>query len=335
MSWVGLDPGQGEQACRTKLGLKVKPVTRHFALKTKHGWRHGSTPKIQYLKNFAVRPGGESRARLSASGRRAVCAWVCRNTAAGTAAEGCASITDLTASTGTFCASQRQRCLPPHERRRRRYSADRTTCTRRWRMPLHCTSPDDRSLHIVHAGNHRRRRERLHQRTRASKGCVRRAFFVPHANTPSFTGSHVHGYDPCWSPSADPDRRQGHRGALHRKLNFLAGFDANTGQFREYSDFHDSGIPFTFLADIPVFDSPNDGTYRIYPGGTPLDDAADSINGKALSAWRPTRHPRPWCGFKEQYAGVHASIPMPLGIARNDALMLSCRSCLTSRCPRR
>ena len=80
------------------------------------------------------------------------------------------------------------------------------------------------------------------------------------------------------------------------KLNFIAGFDANTGNYREYKRILEAfGIPYTFLADISEsFDSPLDGTYRLYPGGTPLEEAADSINGKAtLTGRRPTPRRRP------------------------------------------
>jgi nitrogenase molybdenum-iron protein beta chain len=148
---------------------------------------------------------------------------------------------------------------------------------------------------------------------------------VAHANTPSFTGSHVHGYDSMLLAILQTlTEGKAIEGRCTGKLNFLAGFDANTGNYREYKRiFHEFGIPVTFLADISeVFDSPNDGTYRIYPGGTPLDDAADSINGKATLTVAPYATSKTLVWIKEQYAGEHASMPMPLGIARTDALLL-------------
>ena len=84
------------------------------------------------------------------------------------------------------------------------------------------------------------------------------------------------------------------------KLNLIAGFDANTGNYREYKRIlKEFGIPYTILADISeTFDSPLDGHYRIYPGGTKLDDAADSINGKATLTLGPTPLPRPLPGSR-------------------------------------
>jgi nitrogenase molybdenum-iron protein beta chain len=108
------------------------------------------------------------------------------------------------------------------------------------------------------------------------------------------------------------------------KLNFIAGFDANTGNYREYKRIFEAfGIPYTFLADISeTFDSPLDGTYRIYPGGTKLDEAADSINGKATLTVAPYATTKTFTWIKESFAGKHASLPMPMGIAKTDAFLL-------------
>ncbi|NIQ94430.1 MAG: nitrogenase molybdenum-iron protein subunit beta, partial [Desulfuromonadales bacterium] len=44
-------------------------------------------------------------------------------------------------------------------------------------------------------------------------------------------------------------------------------------------------IPYTMLADASdIFDSGCDGEYKLYAGGTKLEDAAESINGKATIA---------------------------------------------------
>jgi nitrogenase molybdenum-iron protein beta chain len=108
------------------------------------------------------------------------------------------------------------------------------------------------------------------------------------------------------------------------KLNFIPGFDANTGNYREYRRIFEAfGIPATILADITeTFDSPNDGTYRLYPGGTSLLEAGDSINGKATLTVGPYATAKTFAWMKEQYAGKHASLPMPMGIARTDELLM-------------
>ena len=157
------------------------------------------------------------------------------------------------------------------------------------------------------------------------KGHIPKDFLIPYANTPSFSGSHVHGYDSMlMSILQTLTENKAVEGRCTGKLNFIAGFDANTGNYREYKRFFkEFGIPYTFLADISeTFDSPNDGTYRIYPGGTDLGEAADSINGKATLTVAPFATSKTFVWMKEQYAGEHVSMPMPIGIAKTDAFLM-------------
>jgi nitrogenase molybdenum-iron protein beta chain len=158
-----------------------------------------------------------------------------------------------------------------------------------------------------------------------NKGCVPQDFPLPYANTPSFNGSHIHGYD-AMLLSILQTLTEGKQveGRCTGKLNLIAGFDANTGNYREYKRFlKEFGIPYTFLADISeTFDSPLDGHYRIYPGGTKLDDAADSINGKATIALGSYSTAKTFTWLKDTYSGKHVSMPMPFGIAKTDAFLM-------------
>lgn len=157
------------------------------------------------------------------------------------------------------------------------------------------------------------------------KGHLPKEIPAPFANTPSFNGSHVHGYDAMLAAIlATLTEGRKVEGRCTGKLNFIAGFDANTGNYREYKHiFEQFGIPSTFLADISEsFDSPLDGTYRMYPGGTPLEEAADSINGKATLSVAPYATTKTFAWVKESYSGEHVSMPMPMGIAKTDALLV-------------
>jgi nitrogenase molybdenum-iron protein beta chain len=157
------------------------------------------------------------------------------------------------------------------------------------------------------------------------KGQVPKDYPVPFANTPSFNGSHVTGYD-AMVLAILQTLTEGRKveGRCTGKLNLLPGFDANTGNYREYKRILEAfGIPCTVIADISdTFDSPNDGTYRLYPGGTKLDEAADSINGKATITVGPYATAKTFAWIKESYAGRHAALPMPMGVARTDAFLL-------------
>ncbi|GFO65667.1 nitrogenase molybdenum-iron protein subunit beta [Geomonas paludis] len=157
------------------------------------------------------------------------------------------------------------------------------------------------------------------------KGFVPEDLPIPYANTPSFNGSHIHGYDAMLLAILQTlTNGKKVEGRCTGKLNLLPGFDANTGNIREYKRILEAfGIPYTVLADISdVFDSPNDGTYRPYPGGTKLEDAADSVNGKVTLALGTYSTAKTYGWLKDNYSGKHASIPMPFGIAKTDAFLL-------------
>ncbi|HTP65744.1 MAG TPA: nitrogenase molybdenum-iron protein subunit beta [Geobacteraceae bacterium] len=157
------------------------------------------------------------------------------------------------------------------------------------------------------------------------KGFIPKDFPVPYANTPSFNGSHVHGYDAMLLAILE-NLTEGKwvEARCTGRLNLIAGFDANTGNYREYKRIlKEFGIPYTFLADISdVFDSPLDGTYRMYPGGTRLEDAADSINGKATISLGQYATTKTMAWLKDNYSGKHVVMPMPMGIAKTDAFIM-------------
>jgi nitrogenase molybdenum-iron protein beta chain len=162
-------------------------------------------------------------------------------------------------------------------------------------------------------------------RNAKSKGAVPKDLPIAYANTPSFNGSHIHGYD-AMVLSILQTLTEGKRveGRCTGKLNFLPGFDANTGNYREYKRIFEAfGIPATFLADISeTFDSPCDGKYRIYAGGTPLGEAADAINGKATLVVGSYSTSKTYTWMKDEFAGKHATLPVPMGIAKTDAFLM-------------
>ncbi len=162
-------------------------------------------------------------------------------------------------------------------------------------------------------------------RNARSKNLVPRDLPTPYANTPSFKGTHVTGYDNMLAAILQT-LTEGKKVEWRctGKLNFIPGFDANTGNYRDYKRIFEAfGIPATVLADISeTFDSPNDGTYRLYPGGTSLVEAGDSVNGKATLTVGPHATAKTFAWIKEQYAGKHAALPMPMGIARTDEFLL-------------
>jgi nitrogenase molybdenum-iron protein beta chain len=122
-------------------------------------------------------------------------------------------------------------------------------------------------------------------RTAREKDLIPKDLPVPFAHTPSFVGSHITGYDVMMKGiltaiTAGKKREPGN------KVNIIMGFDTYTGDYHEIRRLMKAmDVDFTLLSDASAtFDSPNTGEYKLYPGGTPLSDAADSINARATIA---------------------------------------------------
>lgn len=148
---------------------------------------------------------------------------------------------------------------------------------------------------------------------------------TPYANTPSFNGTHVHGYDSMLRAILQTlTRERKVEGKCTGKLNIIPGFDGNVGNLREYKRICElMEIPYTMLADTTdAFDSGCDGEYKMYPGGTKLDDAAEAINGKATVALQKysTANTMKW--INSEFSGTKDVLPMPFGIKKTDELLL-------------
>jgi nitrogenase molybdenum-iron protein beta chain len=119
-------------------------------------------------------------------------------------------------------------------------------------------------------------------RTAREKGIIPADFPVPFAHTPSFVGSNITGYDNMLKGILTA-LSAGSRAETKDRINIIMGFDTYTGDYREIKRLLNlMGVDFTLLSDVSdVYDSPNTGEYKLYPGGTPLSDAKDSINAKA------------------------------------------------------
>jgi nitrogenase molybdenum-iron protein beta chain len=163
--------------------------------------------------------------------------------------------------------------------------------------------------------------------TAKEKGSVPADFPVPFAHTPSFVGSHITGYDNMikgilqyfWERES---------GELTRtptdKINIIPGFDgyavANNRELVRYLDT--MGVEYTLLGDVSeVFDTPTDGTFRLYDGGTKIDDVRAAINAKATIALQE------FCSVKTQELVAAKgqetySFNYPIGISATDALLM-------------
>ncbi len=128
-------------------------------------------------------------------------------------------------------------------------------------------------------------------KTAKEKGSVPAEYDVPFAHTPCLRRQPCHRIRQCperhrraTSGTARPETAPKLERQPNNKINFIGGFDGYTvGNTREIKRiFELMGIEYTILADnSDVFDTPTDGEFRMYDGGTTLEDAANAIHAKA------------------------------------------------------
>lgn len=155
-------------------------------------------------------------------------------------------------------------------------------------------------------------------RTAREKGLVPKDLPIPQAHTPSFVGSHITGYDNMMK-SVLSTLTEGKKSAMNGRINIIMGFDGYTGNIREIKRLLNlMSVKHTVLADVSdVFDSPNTGQYKLYPGGTPLKDAADAINARATFALQKYSTLKTMDYIKKEWS-QEAVVSMPIGIKNTD-----------------
>src|SRR5471030_300941 len=122
------------------------------------------------------------------------------------------------------------------------------------------------------------------------KGSVPEDYDVPFAHTPAFVGSHITGYDKAllgilkhfW------DGKAGTSSPLQRvpddSVNFIGGFDGYVvGNMKEIRRIFDLfGVQVNVLCDpSQTWNTPTDGEFRMYEGGTTKEEVERALNAKA------------------------------------------------------
>jgi nitrogenase molybdenum-iron protein beta chain len=159
--------------------------------------------------------------------------------------------------------------------------------------------------------------------TSKQKGSVPEDFDVPFAHTPAFVGSHTTGYDNMMKGILEHFWK-GRERTPGTALNIIPGFDGfAVGNNRELKRILDvMGVEYTILSDVAdQFDTPSDGEYRMYDGGTTLEAAKAAQDAKATLSLQE------WCTHKTlDYAAGQgqetAAFHYPLGVAATDELLM-------------
>ena len=155
------------------------------------------------------------------------------------------------------------------------------------------------------------------------KGSVPVDFNVPYAHTPAFVGSHVTGYDNMLKGILE-NFWKGKEHTTGTSINIIPGFDGfAVGNNRELKRMlNEMGVTYTILSDVSdQFDTPSDGEYRMYDGGTTLDAVAEAINAKATLSMQEACTPKTLDYCKQQGQEV-AAFHYPMGVAGTDEFLM-------------
>ncbi len=155
--------------------------------------------------------------------------------------------------------------------------------------------------------------------TAREKGSVTDDFPVPFAHTPSFVGSHLTGYDNMLR-SILAYLTKDKKGAPNGRINVVPGFDTYTGDHREVSRLLAlMGVDHVILGDHSgSMDSPATGDYVLYPGGTPLAEAADAINALGTVFLQEVATRKTAELVRHEWGQEEVLITTPIGVGNTD-----------------
>jgi nitrogenase molybdenum-iron protein beta chain len=156
-------------------------------------------------------------------------------------------------------------------------------------------------------------------------GSIPADFPVAFAHTPSFVGSHLTGYDSMLAGIVETLSEGKYReGDRNGKLNIIPGFDTHIENIREIRRYLEMmEVPVTILADTSAsMDSPLTGEYRMYQGGTSLEEAGDSVNAVGTISMQTQSSIKTLKAFKTKYGQATHAFQYPVGVAAFDAFLL-------------
>jgi nitrogenase molybdenum-iron protein beta chain len=168
-------------------------------------------------------------------------------------------------------------------------------------------------------------------KTAKDKGSVPMEYDVPFAHTPAFVGSHITGYDNVLKGIFEHfwGGKSGTVEKLERipneSVNFIGGFDPYTvGNLREIKRIFDMmGFEYTIIADnSDVWDTPTDGTFRMFDGGTTIEQMNAAVHAKATISMQEycTEKTLKYIETEWQQTCVHFN--HPVGVKMTDEFLL-------------
>ncbi|MBF0447424.1 MAG: nitrogenase molybdenum-iron protein subunit beta [Magnetococcales bacterium] len=150
---------------------------------------------------------------------------------------------------------------------------------------------------------------------------------TPHAHTPSFVGSHVTGYDAMmegtlryFTINEMDDKEVG----SNKKINLITGFETYLGNYRVlHRMMKEMEVDYTMISDpSEVLDTPADGKYRMYEGGTTAEEVKDAPNAIDTLLLQPFGTVKTRKFITETWNQPCNKINPPMGLAWTDELLM-------------
>lgn len=164
--------------------------------------------------------------------------------------------------------------------------------------------------------------------TNAKKdGRVPMDFPTPFAHTPSFVGSHITGWDNMLEGILryfTLNTMEGKTPGSNGKLNIVTGFEGYLGNLRVIKRMlNEMGVAYTFLSDPEeILDTPADGEFRMYAGGTTQDEVKDAPNAIDTLLLQPWQLPKTKKYVQETWNHAASPITIPMGLSWTDEFLM-------------
>ena len=150
---------------------------------------------------------------------------------------------------------------------------------------------------------------------------------VPFAHTPSFVGSHTTGWDNMFEGIAryfTLNYMEGKEVGSNGKLNIVPGFETYLGNFRVIKRMMaDMDVDVTLLSDpTEVLDTPADGTFRMYAGGTTMDEVKDAPNAYDTLLLQPWQLEKTKKLVQNTWKHTAPKLNIPMGLDWTDEFLM-------------
>ncbi|MBF0436799.1 MAG: nitrogenase molybdenum-iron protein subunit beta [Magnetococcales bacterium] len=150
---------------------------------------------------------------------------------------------------------------------------------------------------------------------------------TPFAHTPSFVGSHVTGYDSMMEGTLryfTLNDMAGKAVGSNGKVNIITGFETYLGNFRVLGRMmREMGVDYTLLSDpSEILDTPADGKYRMYAGGTSIEEVKDAPNAIDTLLLQPFGLTKTKKFVEETWSHPCTRLNPPMGLAWTDEFLM-------------